>query len=133
MTRLLDLNPVTRMTVDEALAHPYFEQITKDMPESNKAEAIAPTLNFNFEKKKLNLRQLKKVIEKEVSSLKSENLASKRALKDRKEKKQNSTSTSTRQRAGKKEEKESSTNGNAPAAAREYVPVRKNKRAGRPE
>merc|ERR1719162_168214 len=116
MTRLLDLNPVTRMTVDEALAHPYFEQITKDMPESNKAEAIAPTLNFNFEKKKLNLRQLKKVIEKEVSSLKSENLASKRALKDRKEK-STSTSTSTRQRAGKKEEKESSTNGNAPAAA----------------
>merc|ERR1740130_2277459 len=81
MERLLDLNPKTRMSVDEGLAHPYLAKISKEMPEQTDSSTIAPTLNFNFEKKKLNLRQLRRVIEKEVSSLKAENLEAKRSSK----------------------------------------------------
>ncbi|VDO53907.1 unnamed protein product, partial [Schistosoma margrebowiei] len=63
LDRLLTFNPTTRITVEEALAHPYFEHYydPSDEPVAKKP--------FSFEEELDNLpvRQLKKMIFQEVS------------------------------------------------------------------
>lgn len=59
MDRMLDLNPLTRITVDEALRHPYL----KEMHDPEDEPMFDGTIDFSFEEDStLKLEQVKRLI-----------------------------------------------------------------------
>jgi len=59
LDRMLDLNPLTRITVDEALRHPYL----KEMHDPEDEPMFDGTIDFSFEEDStLKLEQVKRLI-----------------------------------------------------------------------
>ena len=64
LDKMLDLNPIRRITVEEALKHPYLEQLHEPEDEPT----FEGEIDFTFENNpKLSLEELEKLIMKEIS------------------------------------------------------------------
>lgn len=65
MNKMLDMNPKRRISVDDALKHPYLESLHDPEDEP----VFEGTVDFSFEKNpNLTLDDIKKIILKEISS-----------------------------------------------------------------
>ena len=64
LDKMLDLNPIRRITVEEALKHPYLEQLHEPEDEPTFEGEIDFTFEYN---PKLSLEELEKLIMKEIS------------------------------------------------------------------
>ena len=65
LDRMLDLNPATRIKVDEALNHPFLES----MHDPEDEPSFEGQIDFSFEEDiSLNLEKVKRLILKEISS-----------------------------------------------------------------
>ncbi len=62
---MLQINPSKRISVEEALNHPFMESLHYDDDEPTCSEPLNE-FDFNFEKFKLSLSELKKLIYEEV-------------------------------------------------------------------
>jgi len=71
--RVLIFNPYFRITIDEALAHPFFKKVRKTEKEVNSDKEI----QIEFEKEHLDKKKLRQLFLEEISLFKSKSVAEK--------------------------------------------------------
>lgn len=72
LNKLLCFNPSARLSVDQALAHPYFKNVEDEWGKIESIEIPAGNLEFAFEEQDVSLLTLKRYIENEVNDFKTQ-------------------------------------------------------------
>ena len=73
LQRILIFNPYFRITIDEALAHPFFRKVRKTDKEVNSDKEV----QIDFEKENLDKKKLRSLFMEEINYFKSKTVAEK--------------------------------------------------------
>ena len=73
LQRILIFNPYFRITIDEALAHPFFKKVLKPEKEVNSDKEV----QIDFEKDHLDKKKLRQLFLEEIQYFKSKTVAEK--------------------------------------------------------
>lgn len=73
LQRILIFNPYFRITIDEALAHPFFKKVRKPEKEVNSDKEV----QIDFEKDHLDKKKLRQLFLEEIQYFKSKTVAEK--------------------------------------------------------